>query len=619
MKSFTKKITVLFALLAAALGMAIFAACGESGPDPDAFTVTVVDENDQPFTGVRVQLCEFDEETGELGICYPGVEVDENGKAVYKNPEAKSRMEVHIQDIDNYMYYDKVAMNRGEAVTVKVTEHKPLGGDGTGVHYTEKITDNEGNVLEERELPNFASFNPYIVEEGYYRVNVAAKDKIVYFAFRTAQTGKYSVQSSGSVDPRVYELYGTLSTGFQDYGEETEGNQILNGNRNRTANSKNFYYEFEVDQARINQSQISGAFGGVTGWNGTRGVAAFGITVEDEESAGKDFCIEFKYKEPLESSGGEVHEVIKATQLLGAGSDLVYLTDATLPGQGNGYWDDDGTYHPGAPGEDTGTKKVYRFKESGTNTAVLKSILAWNEYNAEYILDTTTNIYHLKNADGSKGPMLVAYINPTGGHGAWDLSFYDIAVTLGNQFAYYSEDGLTRYSYTDTDENGESFIGSYGLACNSDGVYPLTAELKDFLDWFTTQSSYFKQLIPNPTSIGLTTGKYFLYFCGYYRDGSQKNPYALTAREDNTVAVQEDGTYGTVTLPHPGTATKNYTVTITGAAGLTVTYKDTPHSDTSGTVSFVIEFTSTDWSQGVVLLFTGFTGKITVSITEATT
>ena len=81
MKSFTKKITVLFALLAATLGMAIFAACGDNDkPDPDAFTVTVVDENGAPFTGVRVQLCEFDEETGELGICYPGVTVDANGK-----------------------------------------------------------------------------------------------------------------------------------------------------------------------------------------------------------------------------------------------------------------------------------------------------------------------------------------------------------------------------------------------------------------------------------------------------------------------------------------------------------------------------------------------------------
>ena len=615
MKSFTKKITVLFALLAATLGMAIFAACGdeEEKPDPDGFTVTVVDENNQPFTGVRVQLCEFDEETGELGICYPGVAVDEHGKAVYKNPDAKSRMEVHIQDIDNYMLYDKVAMNRGEAVTVKVVEHKPLGGDGTGAHERYQPTDNEGNPSgPEIEMPRLETFNPYLAEEGYYRVNVSEKDKIVYFAFRTSRVGKYSVQSSGPLDPRVYEIYGSLSTGWQDVGEEKDGDEILNGNRNRSKNSKNFYYEFEMDQARFGQSIISGSLSGVGGWNGSYGVIAFGISVEDDESAGKDFCIEFKYVGPLSSQAGELHEVIKANQLLGADSDLVYLTEATLPGQGNGPTEDQegGTI---TPGPDAGTKTVYRFKESATNTATLKSILDWEEFDAQYELDTASHIYYLKNSDGSRGPMLVAYINPTGGHGAWDASLYEIAAVHYNQFAYYTNDPLTRHSYSDTDANGDSFIGSYGLSCNADGVYPLTQELKSFLDWFTMQSSYFKQLIPNPASVGLKTGKYFLYFCGYYRDGSEESPYLLNVSDDNTVKVTEDKSYGIVNVGGTGT----YTVTIENADGLTVTYKGVQHTATGGTLTFDIVVGDTEYSEGVILEFVGTAaGTVTVKIAE---
>ncbi len=598
MKSFTKKLLILFALFAATLGMAIFAACDgdeeNDGPDPNSFTVYVKDETGAAVTGVRVQLCEI----GEGAVCYNGVNVDENGKAVVGLPNASNRLVVHIQDILDYYSYEEKEMNRGEELTVTLVENKPQSGNGTA-------TFKQGLGETSNQFENVDNF--YAVTQGSYRVRVSSLGQWVYFAFQAGQTGVYRVSSTGTADAKVRELQGSVATGVWDMGDGTA--QDPYGNDNRSESDKNFRYEFEVDSSNMQQSG---------------GVVYFGVTVMDEASLNVDFCITFVRRGNLEPQPQYTVNALLAEQLLQAGDPRVEAREASIT-----EWDGEGN-------QSTRTITVQGYKNPATNTTVLKSAHGFAGLNAKVALNPADNIYYLS-SDGTAadGPMLVVHFggegdglgedesgstSATSGVPPFTASFW--AMAQSQSFSYVDpEDPYTFYSYTNTGENGEfSFMHSYALVCNNDGVYPLTEELKNFLDHYTSSQSFLNngmesQYLPLFEAAGAGPEQYFLWFCSVYADGSQSNAYRLTSAT-NTVSAKASGeTY----FEYRPTAAGSYTFTVTLTGEATITVGGQTHQTTGGTVTFTcaIEDTRNYTSFSIALTGASADADVTVAVAAA--
>lgn len=120
------KVALLFCLTLCVAAFAFaFAACGGDGESGELkYTVTVVDTDNNPVTGVRVQLCAIDEE-GNIGTCLIPVPVDENGVAVvggsfmYNGNEFTNTIdesttyEIHLLDYTSDVYNTEVRATSG--------------------------------------------------------------------------------------------------------------------------------------------------------------------------------------------------------------------------------------------------------------------------------------------------------------------------------------------------------------------------------------------------------------------------------------------------------------------------------------------------------------------------
>ncbi len=144
-----------------------------------------------------------------------------------------------------------------------------------------------------------------------------------------------------------------------------------------------------------------------------------------------------------------------------------------------------------------------------------------NYYSMNYIILGTDGYYHLKTSTG-EGARLYAKItqDPVGittdSHGGFlDGKFGGQLALNGKSYKYF----IKGKSYEDSDGTLQYEYKGYANYVNGDGVYPVTEELKEFLQAFSEARGYFQDGDGYLEGLGYNSSDkaQWLFACGYYR------------------------------------------------------------------------------------------------------
>ena len=142
--------------------------------------------------------------------------------------------------------------------------------------------------------------------------------------------------------------------------------------------------------------------------------------------------------------------------------------------------------------------------------------------------------YHL---GSESGPVITAKLTKTILEFEFPDPISEFTASAGNGALTFvvdeSDFEITRKDYTD-------FIAAYAKVCNSDGVYPVTKELKEFLHILASNGGYFRDggYIAELIDFQVQPSNYWLFACYYYYDiqsdmpiygdGSETKPFIVT-------------------------------------------------------------------------------------------
>ena len=289
MKSITKKIAIILLVCMLTVAVVSLVACKDKS-DPNVYTVTVVDEDGNPYAKAIVQLCKI-EADGSQSTCYTGVATDANGvvKLEKEIPEDVNHVEVHLLGLPAYLTYERVKMHRGESVTVTVRLKKAnelssaKEGTGFGEYAKDLLT---GEITSEIDS---STFKPYVVEEDEaYALKFTSATQKIYYEFHALQEGIYKVYSLGSVDASVTRLTGSKMTGIRNPGKSADFYSD-----NVSATDKNFSLEFVIEPELFEQTK---------GGDSSIDYAAcyFEVALSNASDINKDAIIVFEYVDDFE-------------------------------------------------------------------------------------------------------------------------------------------------------------------------------------------------------------------------------------------------------------------------------------------------------------------------------
>lgn len=316
----TKKLAIILMAVVMVLTV-VLAACDVTKHD---YTVKVVGTDGKPYTTALVQPCLV--EDGALTMCYQGVATDAKGvahldigKEIPNDGDATiDEIEVHLLNLPATLTYTAPRMHKGDTVTITLVNNikTPTSGAGTGSYLMDVLTDEPTNLIDGE------NFDPYVVEEGSYTFSFTTAEQKIYFAFKANQEANYSVSASGDVDATVTQLLGTALTGIRNPNEASY-----------TSSGSDFYYEFEVEPATIENHD---------------GLSYFELSLNNAGDVNKEAVITFEYvSEYQQVTPPEVVDVEPANTLTPYGDQDAFYIDADFDGSFVYVKGSDGYYHVG--------------------------------------------------------------------------------------------------------------------------------------------------------------------------------------------------------------------------------------------------------------------------------
>ena len=379
----------------------------------------------------------------------------------------------------------------------------------------------EASPRYESDLENAAgsAYNPYIVGEGVYNVTVENEEDIQYFGFVPTRPGKYVVESLG-----------------------TSLNLI-------TANPFVSYYGNNPEY--VNQI----------------------ISKDDDSGYDVNFALEINI--PIEefANTGEIDK----------DGNLTYVKDD------DGNYISGGIYTFGIGAKPVKSKKTFPFvvkwvddyvleKKTVTVINVEETLSQYPEKPEEYVW-VDSNLYGLdtivyNEEDGfyhvgtKEGYVLTAKISVP-------CNYIDRAFskTVEDEEGNKSNEGIVGVTGIVLDNGTKdytNFIQEYEKYCNSDGVYGVTQELKDFLElYFLTCRDWIEQKEESTVS----DAKGWMFACGYYADiidsytkpwggtGTSSDPYLLLLGTYYTRVLENQSVFYSYGLKNKDTVVKIFVKT----------------------------------------------------------
>ena len=355
------------------------------------------------------------------------------------------------------------------------------------------LKSNEDNASIEVKLQDILSYkggngsieDPYIAHEGVYNVTLSDIDteaKVaspVFVGFVPNRPGKYIIESWTENTDSINTNVGYYGSNPHFYPEVPDISDDDNGD------TDNFKLEFNIgieEFVNTGEYDVDGNLIYEKDANGnyvSGGVYRFGIGATNIRRE-KSFPIVIKYLEHYETPKIIVDEVPVTETLTKC--------------------------------EDNNDGKVWKdCKLNGLDTVV---------YNEE------TSSYHLENEDGYK---LYAKITQPA------LPYIDKA------FTEVEDAGSNALTLDNGTKSYTKFIDTYAEYCNSDGVYPLTNELKTFLElYFNKNADWISSVSEN-----VVDNEYgWLFAVGYYADLADlyDKPWSGTGAQDEAYSINP-GTY----------------------------------------------------------------------------
>ena len=354
-----------------------------------------------------------------------------------------------------------VATNLNRAITIELYEAVTPAGTGKGLYTKDGcITLSATNV---------------------YRVVIENEDDVVYYQFSPQKSGTYSVESwvdvtAGQINPRIDVYNG--SSAFKVFSHTLEGGGVSKGY------TTNFKHTVEIAEEQIGQDFTFAIRASVKN-------ELYPVTVDFAVQLDGEFYLDHRQKTMI------------------------------IPR----------TVFEYTPNYD---KQKYTFVGAETRSG--------NRFvfdGSKYKLNEQTGYYHLYDAEtDTYGPILYAHI--TSACRFIDLSFYNIedpgnaalTVSQGTENYKLFIQGFSKLEsegYAWVDELSEvekqlyRNVMGYQHYVNSDGVYGVTQELKEFLQKFSVSQRLFADgngwVEENPTiKVDAQEDDQWLFACGYYKE-----------------------------------------------------------------------------------------------------
>lgn len=269
-------------------------------------------------------------------------------------------------------------------------------------------------------------YDRYEVECGTYKVTVPNAGAQLYFSFWTDKGGTYSVSSSGAsaiVDPKIN--FCNASSVYINVTNE--------GNDNKSATDKNFYFEYEVNPNYLYNYDEDG-----NKTLNTENRTTFMISIDD--SVVTSYPVSFDVTFTLL----EINETLHQNKLV-----------------------------------TTEERNLSIYPERPANSALIGV-----DYDSTIVYSETDRFYHIGEENGPV--LLVLLDNPTNGRFT-DKAFThrDFELSLS-----HVDSGIENLSYNYID----LIQRVYGQYCNTDGVYGVTKELRLFLERYIIGSGNFGEI-----------------------------------------------------------------------------------------------------------------------------
>lgn len=323
-----------------------------------------------------------------------------------------------------------------------------------------------------------------ITGTGFYSVEIKRASQAVFYEFHPNGPGVYTIESwvditENTVNPKIDIYYGNIAAKYFDYTLDDGGPS--------STYTKNFVHTVNVDD-----SNISGAGGG--------GVS-FTFAVKLTEITGKypekiNFVV--KRDGEFDVSSAEYEMVIPTERFVTTPEYdknvykyvEAYTTEGGVSiydGTRFGYNDERGCYC--LYNEQTGLfDGPILYAKISQPTKYVDRALAYIEQDNNCLRVSATEDYSLF----IKGWSAIV--------SEWDIWLESLS---DDEFAYYA---------------GSIYTDGYGTHCNSDGVYKVTEELKEFLQKFSISQLYFRDGDGWVERDGVYAAEddQWLFACGYY-------------------------------------------------------------------------------------------------------
>lgn len=421
------------------------------------FTVTLL-LDDAPFTGGKDIVAQWSD----------GVSLyvaDTNASGVASVTGLDGEYEVTLSNLpEGYTYNPNVytASNDDPNIEIVIWEiyyPKTNGGaDGSGLYSPIKI-----------------------YRTGVFRTTITDAKQIVYYEFKPLENGQYFVESFVDIRANEVNPIANVHVGTSAWKPETPSYVLNDESEYCSTYTKNFLYEILVDKSEVSNvytygiraSQINGNY---------PVIVDFLILRADEYSREKNRGA-MRYATALDHN--KTAEEQKATRP-------------------DGTWVDADT----ALGEQRifdGSRYIYSDPQTGGD-----------------------GYYHLETADGP-----IVYAKIASPCRFLDVAFPDIemmgskALTLSNgkenfklMIEGYAKIKSTGFYLTNEEKAiCEKYPIGYSEVCNSDGAYPVNAEIKEFLQKYSTQQRFFADGNGRIENQGYYASEedQWLFACGYYQ------------------------------------------------------------------------------------------------------
>ena len=348
-----------------------------------------------------------------------------------------------------------------------------------------------------------------ITQTGAYEVVLQDTDDVVYFCYEPTATGKYSVESwvdinVAEINPKLQRWYGMVQTGFHSP-------EMYDGGGASGAYTKNFKFEIEIPEGSVGQSFT---FGLMADTRKEEYPLSYIFAVKlNDEFPGEEKIDNFAL--PTEDFVGKAslynHEYSSQYTFVGA---EIYQSGARIFDETKyGLNETDGWYHLLENGEPTGPILYAKISQACRF----------------YDQPLTTIEYAGNKALTIKGVNYKFFIE---GRGSFRKGYFCVWHDQNDDYCPCMEnnrcDGACVIGCEKCHEQCRNVSqelldsqGGYADHCNSDGVYPVTQELKEFLQAFSISQSLFfdgnGHVETHPTiKVYADEKSQWLFACGYY-------------------------------------------------------------------------------------------------------